>query len=374
MNKLGIYIHIPFCERRCKYCDFTSSIFNQDRMKDYVENLLLEIKNNKELLKNYIVDTIFIGGGTPSLLSIDEITSLVNGLNEAINLDENYEFTIETNPNSISEEKLIAYRELGINRISIGVQSFNDRLLRIIGRLHTGDEARGKIKLAKKHFDNLSLDFIFSLPTETLSDVIDSIDIAKELGTSHVSLYSLILEEGTKLSALVDRDIYRVNDQVTDRLIYRKVSEYLEKLGYKQYEISNFAKDGCYSRHNYKYWSMDEYLGIGMAAHSFIKNKRFFNASTFNEYFEDVKKNIYHDEENLSKEDKITEYIIFKLRTNEGIIINEINKNFDIDFEDIYKEELKKAIDEKLLKKDGGSYFYTELGRDLANQVEILFV
>ncbi len=374
MNKLGIYIHIPFCERRCKYCDFTSSIFNQDRMKDYVENLLLEIKNNKELLKNYIVDTIFIGGGTPSLLSIDEITSLVNGLNEAINLDENYEFTIETNPNSISEEKLIAYKNLGINRISIGVQSFNDRLLRIIGRLHTGDEAREKIKLAKKYFDNLSLDFIFSLPTETLSDVIDSIDIAKELGASHVSLYSLIFEEGTKLSALVDRGVYRVNDQVTDRLIYRKASEHLEKLGYKQYEISNFAKDNRYSRHNYKYWSMDEYLGLGMAAHSFIKNKRFFNASTFNEYFDDVKKNIYHDEEILSIEDKITEYIIFKLRTNEGIIIDEINKNFDIDFEDIYKEELKKAIDEKLLKKDGGRYFYTELGKDLANQVEILFV
>lgn len=374
MNKLGIYIHIPFCERRCKYCDFTSSIFNQDRMKDYVENLLLEIKNNKELLKNYIVDTIFIGGGTPSLLSIDEITSLVNGLNEAINLDENYEFTIETNPNSISEEKLIAYKNLGINRISIGVQSFNDRLLRIIGRLHTGEEAREKIKLAKKYFDNLSLDFIFSLPTETLSDVIESIDAASELGALHISLYSLILEEGTLLNALVERGVYRVNDQVTDRLIYRKATHHLESLGYEQYEISNFAKDGCFSRHNYKYWSMDEYLGLGMAAHSFIKNKRFFNASTFNEYFEDVKKNIYHDEEILSIEDKLTEYIIFKLRTNEGIIINEINKKFDIDFEDIYKKELKKATDEKLLRKDGGRYFYTELGKDLANQVEILFV
>lgn len=343
-------------------------------MKDYVENLLLEIKNNEELLKNYTVDTIFIGGGTPSLLSVDELTRLVNGLNEAINLDENYEFTIEINPHSISEEKLITYKNLGINRISIGVQSFNDRLLRIIGRLHTGEEAREKIKLAKKYFDNLSLDFIFSLPTETLSDVIDSIDIAKNLGASHVSLYSLILEEGTKLSALVDRGVYRVNDQVTDRLIYRKASEHLGKLGYKQYEISNFAKDNRYSRHNYKYWSMNEYLGLGMAAHSFIKNKRFFNASTFNEYFDDVKKNIYYDEEILTREDKIAEYIIFKLRTNEGIIINEINKKFDIDFEDIYKEELKKATDEGLLKKDGGRYFYTELGRDLANQVEILFV
>lgn len=374
MNKLGIYIHIPFCERRCKYCDFTSSIFNQDRMKDYVENLLLEIKNNKELLKNYLVDTIFIGGGTPSLLSVDELTRLVNGLNETINLDANYEFTIETNPNSISEEKLIAYRELGINRISIGVQSFNDRLLRIIGRLHTGEEAREKIKLAKKYFDNLSLDFIFSLPTETLSDVLASIDAAKDLGATHVSLYSLILEESTLLNALVEKGVYRVNDQVTDRLIYRKTTLSLKSLGYKQYEISNFAKDGCYSRHNYKYWSMDEYLGLGIAAHSLIKNKRFFNASTFNEYFDDVKKNIYHDEEILSIEDKITEYIIFKLRTNEGIIIDEINKNFDIDFEDIYKEELKKAIDEKLLKKCGGRYFYTELGKDLANQVEILFV
>ena len=343
-------------------------------MKDYVEHLLLEIKNNEELLKNYIVDTIFIGGGTPSLLSIDELTRLVDGLAGAINLYENYEFTIETNPNSISEEKLLAYRELGVNRISIGVQSFNDRLLRIIGRLHTADEAREKIKLAKKYFDNLSLDFIFSLPTETLSDVIDSIDIAKELGATHVSLYSLILEERTLLNALVERGVYRVNDQVTDRLIYRKATEHLESLGYKQYEISNFAKDDRYSRHNYKYWSMDEYLGLGMSAHSLIKNKRFFNASSFNEYFDDVKKNIYHDEEILTREDKITEYIIFKLRTNEGIIINEINKKYDIDFEGIYKEELKKATDEKLLKKCDGRYFYTELGRDLANQVEILFV
>ena len=343
-------------------------------MKDYVDHLLLEIKNNEKLLKNYIVDTIFIGGGTPSLLSVEDLTRLVDGLAWALNLDENYEFTIETNPNSISEEKLIVYRELGINRISIGVQSFNDRLLRIIGRLHTADEAREKIKLAKKYFDNLSLDFIFSLPTETLSDVLESIDTAKELGASHISLYSLILEEGTKLAALVERGVYRMNDQVTDRLIYRKATEHLEKLGYKQYEISNFAKGGCYSRHNYKYWSMDEYLGLGMAAHSLIKNKRFFNASTFNEYFDDVKKNIYHDEEILTKEDKITEYIIFKLRTNEGIIINEINKKYDIDFENIYKEELKKATDEGLLKKDDGRYFYTELGRDLANQVEILFV
>ena len=343
-------------------------------MKEYLDHLLLEIKNNEELLKNYIVDTIFIGGGTPSLLSIDELTRLVNGLNEAINLDENYEFTIETNPNSISEEKLLVYRELGVNRISIGVQSFNDRLLRIIGRLHTADEAREKIKLAKKYFDNLSLDFIFSLPTETLSDVIASIDEASDLGATHISLYSLILEECTKLAALVEKGVYRVNDQVTDRLIYRKATEHLESLGYKQYEISNFAKDDCYSRHNYKYWSMDEYLGLGMSAHSLIKNKRFFNASSFNEYFEDVKKNIYHDEEILTKEDKITEYIIFKLRTNEGIIIDEINKKYDIDFEDIYKEELSKATDEKLLKKDDGRYFYTELGRDLANQVEILFV
>lgn len=374
MNKLGIYIHIPFCERRCKYCDFTSSIFNQSRMKEYLEHLLLEIKNNKELLKDYVVDTIFIGGGTPSLLSVDELTRLVNGLNEAINLDKNYEFTIETNPNSISEEKLQAYRELGINRISIGVQSFNDRLLRIIGRLHTGEEAREKIKLAKKYFDNLSLDFIFSLPTETLSDVIASIDAAKDLGANHVSLYSLILEEGTKLTSLVDRGIYRVNDQVTDRLIYRKAVSQLKELGYKQYEISNFAKDDYYSRHNYKYWSMDEYLGLGVAAHSLIKDKRFFNLGTFNEYFDDVKKNIYHDEEDLSKKDKISEYIIFKLRTNEGVIINEINKKYDIDFEEIYKEELTKAINEKLLKKDGGRYFYTELGMDLANQVEILFV
>ena len=374
MNKLGIYIHIPFCERRCKYCDFTSSIFNQSRMTEYLDHLLLEIKNNEELLKNYIVDTIFIGGGTPSLLSVEDLRRLVDGLAGTINLDENYEFTIETNPNSISEEKLMVYRELGINRISIGVQSFNDRLLRIIGRLHTADEAREKIKLAKKYFDNLSLDFIFSLPTETLSDVLESIDAAKELGATHVSLYSLILEEGTLLNALVEKGVYRVNDQVTDRLIYRKATRHLESLGYKQYEISNFAKNGCYSRHNYKYWSMDEYLGLGMSAHSLIKNKRFFNASTFNEYFDDVKKNVYHDEEILTREDKITEYIIFKLRTNEGVIIDEINKKYDIDFEDIYKEELSKAINEKLLKKCDGRYFYTELGRDLANQVEILFV
>lgn len=343
-------------------------------MDEYLEHLLLEVENNKELLNNYIVDTIFIGGGTPSLLSAEEIARLVQALYETINLDENYEFTIETNPNSISEEKLKAYRELGINRISIGVQSFNDRLLRIIGRLHTGEEARQKIKLAKKYFDNVSVDLIFSLPTETLSDVITSIDTANELGAKHISLYSLILEEGTQLSTLVDMGVYRVNDQTADRVIYRKAVQYLENLGYKQYEISNFAKEGCYSRHNYKYWSMDEYLGLGMAAHSLIKNKRFSNASTFNEYFCDVNKKIYHDEELLSLEDKITEYIIFKLRTNEGIVIDEINQKYGIDFESKYKDELAKAVHESLLIKESGRYFYTELGKDLANQVEILFV
>lgn len=374
MNKLGIYIHIPFCERRCKYCDFTSSIFNQGRMKDYVEHLLLEIKNNKELLKNYTVDTIFIGGGTPSLLSVDELTRLVNGLLDVINLDENYEFTIETNPNSIEEEKLLAYKNLGINRISIGVQSFNDRLLRIIGRLHTKDEAYEKILLAKKYFDNINLDFIFSLPTETLSDVLSSLDKANELGVKHVSLYSLILEEGTALKKLVDKGIYKVNDQIVDRIIYRKAVKYLDKLGYKQYEISNFAKDGYYSRHNYKYWSMDEYLGLGLASHSLIKSKRFYNAPTFDEYYDDIKNNFYHEEEILTEEDKITEYIIFKLRTNDGIELDKINKKYNIDFEKKYENEIKKALDEKLLKKANGRYFYTELGRDLANQVEILFV
>lgn len=374
MNKLGIYIHIPFCERRCKYCDFTSSIFNKGRIKDYVEHLLLEIKNNKELLKDYLVDTIFIGGGTPSLLSVDELTRLVNGLNEAINLDDNYEFTIETNPNSISEEKLLAYKNLGINRISIGVQSFSDRLLRIIGRLHTKDEAYEKILLAKKYFDNINLDFIFSLPTENLSDVLYSIDKANELGVKHISLYSLILEEGTALKKLADKGIYKINDQIVDRIIYRKAVKYLDKLGYKQYEISNFAKDSYYSRHNYKYWSMDEYLGLGLASHSLIKNKRFYNAPTFDEYYDDIKNNFYHEEEILTEEDKITEYIIFKLRTNDGIELDKINKKYNIDFEKKYENEIKKALDEKLLKKANGRYFYTELGRDLANQVEILFV
>lgn len=374
MNKLGIYIHIPFCERRCKYCDFTSSIFNKDRMDEYLDNLLLEIENNKDLLKEYKVDTIFIGGGTPSLLSVDNITRLLDKLQMYVDLDESYEFTIESNPNSIEEEKLMAYKRLGINRISIGVQSFNDRLLRIIGRLHTSEEARTKIELAKRYIDNVNVDLIFSLPTETISDVFNSIDTASELGAKHISLYSLILEEATVLKKQVDSGIYKVNDPFVDRLIYRKAVKYLEEKGYKHYEISNFALDGYYSRHNYKYWEMDDYLGLGLASHSLIKNKRFYNSVSFNEYYDDVHSKNYRIEEELSTEDAISEYIIFKLRTNEGIVVDHINTKYDIDFEDIYKNELEKAINDGLLKKYEGRYFYTELGRDLANQVEILFV
>ncbi|MDE6060785.1 MAG: radical SAM family heme chaperone HemW [Clostridia bacterium] len=268
---MQLYIHLPFCKSKCQYCDFNSRA-NQDEgtIFSYLTALNREIRYAAKSYGKAKISTIYIGGGTPSLLDEAKIKSLCRSLGESFDLSRVSEFSIECNPESITEEKLVAYRECGINRISIGVQSLNDLNLRTIGRLHNAETAIEKIKLASRYFDNVSCDIIVGLPYDTNEVVEDELKVLAPL-VQHMSVYALTLEEGTPLAKRVNegRLLLPTEDEVADMLDLTSAT--LEKLGLKKYEISNFARDGRESKHNYGYWTDDEYIGLGAGAHSYIK-------------------------------------------------------------------------------------------------------
>lgn len=374
-NKISIYIHIPFCESRCHYCDFCSSLLNRENVEKYFSYLEKEIKLNENFLREKIIDTVFIGGGTPSSVDEKYIEGFLKILSD-FEFSKDPEITIESNPNSLSIEKAESYFSSGINRISIGAQSFNDKILKRIGRIHKSEDIFGAVEKARvAGFTNINLDLMLALPSQKFSDIEKSLEEVKKLGIPHISYYSLILEEGTRLYENHIKSPLDFPDESEDREMYHYVVNGLEKIGLHQYEISNFSKIGFECRHNMTYWKLRDYISFGLSASSNIKNLRYRNFYEFKNYYEALDKNEKPIEfsENLSKDDRMNEFIMMGLRLNSGIDLGEFSKRFEEDFLKNYEREIEKNIKLGLIEVKENKIKLTEKGQDLSNQVELDF-
>ncbi len=341
---LALYLHIPFCEHKCIYCDFYS-IIKQDRFGEYTAAIIKELEYYSQLYHNqFYIKTIFFGGGTPSLLPINFFERIVNSIYKNFEIDENYEFTIEANPNS-ANDKLQNYKRLGVNRISFGVQSFNKKDLEFITRIHNKNQAIKSVYQAyETGFENISIDLIFNLPTQSLKTIKKNLEIAISLPIKHISYYSLILENGTQLYSQVLKGKVKLKDENFDLKLYEYIIDCLESNGFIQYEVSNFAKSGYQCEHNKIYWHYGDYLGIGPSAHSFVNNERFWNYRNLTKYIESVnqKGNSIKSKEVLTKKQNYVEYLMLSLRSD-GL---DLNKLQDYSYNENKFEQFNKYLNE----------------------------
>jgi oxygen-independent coproporphyrinogen-3 oxidase len=337
MEEISLYIHIPFCEQKCNYCAFASFCASDEVKEEYIDILCNEIKNRatKKLVK-----TIYIGGGTPSVLTCAQFEKVVAAITDNFELTKDAEFTVEANPNSITEEKLVCWKRCRVNRVSIGVQSLKDKSLKKIGRLHDKKTAISAVKLARKYFDNVSADLIVGLEGESGKDLCSHARQLLELGVKHISCYLLEIYENTKIFAQIEAKEYR---PLTDEQMvgaFGKLSNFLVDKGMERYEISNFAFEGYESRHNLNYWSRGEYLGFGLGAHSFEKNRRYCNASTLSGY-----KCGIVQEELLSDKEVAEEVIMLGLRCRIGVSLRQLRTlGYDLTQNEFYADYIAQGI------------------------------
>lgn len=379
MKELGIYVHIPFCVKKCSYCDFKSYEGKILLVPQYIKALKEEIERKaKELQQKEEVKikTIYIGGGTPSYIKQEQIVEVVEWIKEKfwIKEEKNMEITIEVNPgSSITKEKLEAYQKVGINRISIGLQTTDNDLLINIGRIHRYNSFLQTYELTRKvGFDNINIDLMIGLPGQTMEILEDSINKVIKLNPEHISIYSLILEEGTKMQkAYKNNKLQDLPTEEEEREMYWFVKQKLEEKGYQHYEISNFAKKGYESKHNMDCWKQKEYLGFGSAAHSYLNKVRYSNSDEIEEYIENNKITI---EEEQTKEMQQKEYMMLGLRTLEGISIKEFKRKFVDNPIYVFREELNKLEEENLIEVEGDFIKLSSKGIDLANLVWEEFV
>lgn len=366
-EELGIYIHIPFCKQKCYYCDFISFANKETQMDQYIEALKREIENYD--FRKYNVTTIYIGGGTPSYLESKKIVELLSKLKEKIISFENIEITIEINPGTAAEQKLQDYKDIGINRISIGLQTTNDKLLKQIGRIHKYEDFLKTYELAKKvGFENINIDLMLGLPNQTIEDLKQSLEQIKLLKPNHISVYSLIVEEGTKLAKLIDDGKLNLPDEELERQMYWYVKNTLELSRYNHYEISNFAIKGKESKHNMNCWKQKQYIGLGLAAHSYLAGKRYSNTEVMEEYLENIEKN-RKIQEIQAKEDMEKEFMMIGLRMLEGVSISNFKEKFGENPLYIFRKKLNKLVEQDLLEVDLDNIKLTNKGLDLANLV-----
>ena len=370
MKELGIYVHIPFCKQKCSYCDFISYCDKNDLIEKYIKALKQEIKNSS--VNEYEISTIYIGGGTPSYIESKYISEILKTIKQKYNISRNVEITIEVNPGTATKEKLRDYVEAGINRISIGLQSCNNNLLKMIGRIHTYEEFLSTYKLAREvGFKNINVDLMIGLPNQTLDDVKKSLEEISKLNPEHISVYSLIVEEGTPIEKKIADGQLKLPNEELEREEYWEVKKFLESLGYKHYEISNFAKTGYESKHNLNCWEQKEYLGFGAAAHSYMKKTRYSNTENIEKYInQEMQSEQLHIVHEVQKEEEQKkEYMLLGLRKIDGVQISSFKNKFGCNPIMEFKNELKKLTQEGLIKIDLDQIKLTEKGIDLANIV-----
>ena len=365
MKRLGLYIHIPFCDRICNYCDFTAFQGANSKIKEYVEALKkeIELKGNK----NFLIDSIFIGGGTPSFIDGKYIFEILEKVKENFTVLDKIEISIETNPKTFDEKKLEYYKSAEINRVSIGVQSFNDVILKELGRNHNSKEAFDSIELVKKFDFDINLDLIFGYQSQIIEDVLYDFEMVKNINPEHISYYALIIEEKTKFKALQNAGKLNFLDEETERKMYHLIVEKLEEIGLKQYEVSNFAKIEKESVHNKKYWNCKEYLGLGISAHSYLNDERFSNTVNLAKYIKELQSGNVPIEfrEKLDISTKKFEYIIMNMRLKDGFLISDYNCIFKSNFLEENKKAVESGLENKVVEIKDGRIYFTKKGFDI---------
>ena len=374
---LGLYIHIPFCVTKCKYCDFNSFKIDLNEKIKYLNYLGEEMKLYKEEIKNREIDSVFVGGGTPSILNEKEINILFEKIKENFNIKSNAEITMECNPGTLTLNKLKVMKKSGVNRLSIGLQAVQNHHLKYIGRIHTFEEFEKNYHDAKQMgFDNINIDLMYALPNQSREDWMESLEKVVKLNPTHISAYSLILEENTELFKMYERDEFNLLDENTDIEMYEYTIDYLKSHGYNQYEISNYAKDNFECKHNVLYWKCEEYVGIGASASGYFNGIRYNNICELDNYEKMIlegEKPIEW-EEKLSIKDEIEESIFLGLRMNEGIQISDFKEKYNFDFEKEYKNEIEKLSKMELIEIDNNLMKLTQKGREISNSVFVEFI
>ena len=365
----GIYIHIPFCSKRCNYCDFYL-VTNLELISRFISSLKNEISYYSGIYTGHEFDTVFFGGGTPSILSPDQIKEILDHLNKCFKISNDSEVTLESNPEDFLNKNAGDYRSAGINRLSLGVQSFLDPELKFLTRQHTSHEAQTVVKNAAKHFENISLDIIYSLPSQSVEDLDLSLSKAIELGVSHISAYTLTYEKKTVLYKSLERKLFEKNTDTIEARLYNYVSEKLTGNGFEHYEVSNFARKNSRSRHNLKYWEYENYLGFGPSAHSFFNGTRWNNFSSISKYNShiDIKKLPCEDKYEPDNKQKHLEYVMLALRSS-GINFEKYKEKFDQDFGIRFSDQINELIKNGFAETDSVRFYLNGKGYAVADEI-----
>ena len=359
-----IYIHIPFCARKCDYCDFVSFVCDKSLQHQYVDCMIEQLINKAEFAKDSIADSVFIGGGTPSVIAPKEIDRIMNTIYKHYNVSDKPEITMEMNPNSITAEKLAIYKAGGINRVSMGLQSANDSELKVLSRLHSYDEFLVAFERVREAgFANVNVDLMSAVPTQTVASYENSLRKVASLGPEHISAYSLIIEENTPFFARY-KDNTGLPTEEDDRQMYHDTEKILSEFGMKRYEISNYSLPGYECRHNVGYWTRKPYLGFGIAAASLWDETRYKVHDDIKRY---INKDFSEEKETLTDADIISEYMFLGLRLVDGILVQDFWDKFKKSIDDIFPGVVAKLTKEGLMAASNGRIFLTEKGLDLAN-------
>lgn len=373
---MELYLHIPFCVKKCAYCDFLSFPSGQELQRQYAKRLMEDIDCMGKEYGDIPVDTIFIGGGTPSVPESRLIVDLMEHVNRAFQISDGAEISMEANPGTVTREKLKEYRRAGINRISFGLQSANDRELKLLGRIHTWAEFLESFALAREcGFTNLNIDLMSALPGQTCESWKDTLKRVTDLEPEHISAYSLIIEEGTPFGEKYGSEEGRklLPDEDSEREMYHETKRFLRECGYERYEISNYAKPGRECRHNIGYWTGVPYLGLGIGASSYMNGSRFAVSSDMQQYLEE-KPGTFTDVEKLTKKDMEEEFFYVGLRMTAGVSLSEFERRFGMSAEEVYPGLMETFVEEKAAEFRGDRFVLTDYGLDVSNYIMAQFL
>lgn len=370
MNTVGLYIHIPFCRQKCLYCDFPSWAGKESLVQAYVDALTAEIKSRGKEYPHKKVVSVFFGGGTPTTLEIPLLEQLMQAVFASWDIAEDAEITTEANPGTLDREMATALKKMGFNRLSMGVQAWQNRLLKDLGRIHTIEGFLENYKAVREAgFENVNVDLMFALPNQTMADWQETVRNIISLQPEHISAYSLIIEEGTPFFDRYEKGQLEPASEELDREMYHWAVDYLAEKGYEQYEISNFAKKGKQSRHNRIYWQAEEYLGMGLGSHSYMEGERFHNIYDLQEYIAangDVSL-LKEDIEIITEEDALAEFMFLGLCLTEGVSFARFRERFGKEMQEVYGGQMKELKQEGLLEEDAEGIRLTRRGIDVSN-------